>query len=116
MAKLAYVHEVAGPDDYVYDGNLYFNVFRKDVDFLWYSTEPNLMLEPLQALTGYRYDPYELIERYEPKVISDLRIDVTDPRIAAHYEPVPQYPHMYVRRAPAVAGGGAPGGSARAGR
>ena len=98
MARFEYVHAVTEPGDYVYDGRLEFNLFRKDPDFFYSEVEPHRgFIKTMERLRGYHFDAYALIERYKPKVISDVGIDVEDPRIAEFYEPVPGIPRMYVR-------------------
>ena len=99
LAEIAYVLDVTGEDDYVYDGNIEFNLFRRDVDFVWYMAgRPYKAAETLAALRGYDYDVLRAIERYRPAVISTFGIaDLTDPRIARHYAPSAHYPHLYLR-------------------
>jgi len=104
MARLAYVHAVTDPDDYVYDGQMQFNLFRKDLDFFYYGAFKTVdAVEVMERLRGYERDWYAAIERYRPKIISDHRMDVDDPRIAKHYEPVPGHDGMYVLRGHGVA-------------
>ena len=100
LAKIQYVMDLTEPDDYVYDGNIFFNLFRRDVDFIWYMAgEPYKAAETLAILIDYDYNVYEAIERYEPKVISNFGIDnMNDPRIADHYVPSPEYDDLFIRR------------------
>ena len=99
LAEIAYVLNVTDEDDYVYDGNITFNLFRRDVDFVWYlAGSPYKAVQTLAALRGYDYDVLRAIERYRPAVISTFGIsDLTDPRIARHYAPSARYPHLYLR-------------------
>ena len=99
LAKIQYVMDLTNKDDHVYDGNIRFNVFRPDVDFIWYMAGPPYKArETLAALLDYRYNIYEAIDRYEPKVISDFAIgDMSDPRIANHYVRSPVYDDLYIR-------------------
>ena len=99
LAKIQYVLDLTNEDDYVYDGNIMFNVFRRDVDFIWYMAGPPYKArETLASLLDYRYDVYAAIDRFEPKVISEFGIDnMNDPRIATHYVQSPKYSDLYLR-------------------
>ncbi len=99
LAKIQYVLDLTTKDDYVYDGNIRFNVFRNDVDFIWYMAGPPYKArETLASLLDYRYNIYESIERFQPKVISDFGIEnMDDPRIANHYVRSPEYDDLYIR-------------------
>ena len=99
LAKIQYVLDLTNKDDHVYDGNISFNVFRPDVDFIWYMAGPPYKArETLAALLDYHYNIYEAIDRYKPKVISDFAIeDMSDPRIANHYVRSPEYDDLYIR-------------------
>lgn len=87
LRKINLVTRSSGPEDYVFDGNILFNVFRKDLDYFWYSGNPGTgVLATYRAMTGYEYDIYKLIEEKKPKVISSSYIEnMNDPRIADHY-------------------------------
>ena len=99
LAKIQYVLDLTNKNDHVYDGNIRFNVFRPDVDFIWYMAGPPYKArETLAALLDYHYDIYEAIDRYEPKIISDFAIEnMSDPRIADHYVRSPVYDDLYIR-------------------
>lgn len=102
LAIVEYVRDVTSPQDYVYDGDAQFNLFRKDVDYFWFSVRhhPRLggALMTYQSMTDYHYDIYELIERYKPKVIWEYQVDVNDPRIAAYYAQSAEYGAIYIRK------------------
>ena len=98
LERIEYVLEVADPDDYVYDGDIQFNLFRKDLDYFWYSVRPGTgILATYQSLYPYHYDIYELVERLRPKVVSAHYLDPYDPRIASRYYPNPKY-RVLIRR------------------
>lgn len=98
LQKIDYVLRIARPSDYVYDGDILFNVFRKDIDFFWYSLDRQDGLETYQSLRPYHYDIYESIERYQPKVISTYYIqNLADPRIQNFYQRSADYPDLLVR-------------------
>ena len=100
LAKIERVLTLTEPDDYVYDGNILFNLFRRDVDFVWWMAgEPYKAIETLEALRDYEYDIYERIETYEPKIISDFGIpDMNHPVIAENYVRDKVFPELYVRQ------------------
>lgn len=81
---IEYSLSVTDSDDLIYDGNFVFNIFRKDLSYLWYGITDTI--PAYVKVTGYNYDVYDLIEKRKPKIISDAHIDMTDSRIANHYE------------------------------
>ena len=99
LAKIQYVLDLTGPDDYVYDGNIFFNLFRRDVDFIWFMAgEPYKAAETLAVLKDYDYNVYRAIAAYKPKVISSFGIgNMNDPRIANHYVQSPEYDDLFIR-------------------
>jgi 4-amino-4-deoxy-L-arabinose transferase-like glycosyltransferase len=98
LARIEYVLEHTQASDYVYDGNITFNLFRKDIDFFWYSVSKGRLLDKYKRLTGYRYDIYKIIDKYEPKIISDHGIDdMRHPVIQKYYRKDPVYEDLYLR-------------------
>ena len=106
LARIERVLTLTEPDDYVYDGNIIFNLFRKDVDFVWWMTgDPYKAIETLETVKDYEYDIYERIETYEPKIISSFGIpDMSRPVIAENYVQDEMFPELYVRQPTAVPG------------
>jgi len=99
LQKINYVLSVTKPNDHVYDGDILFNVFRKDIDFFWYSLDRQDGLETYQSLRPYDYDIYESIERYQPRVISTYYIqNLADPRIQNFYQRSANYPDLLLRK------------------
>ena len=99
LKKIEYVLSITRGNDYVYDGNILFNIFRKDIDFFWFSIDPRwTTLETFQTMTDYKYDIYEIINRVKPKVISNYYIgNMEDHRIKNHYERSKQYADLFIR-------------------
>ena len=91
---------ITNKDDLVYDGHILFNVFRKDIDFFWYSIDPHLgTLETFQTMTDYHYNVYEIIDRVKPKVISNYNIDnMEDYRIKNHYVQSEHHQDLFIRK------------------
>jgi len=98
LQKISYVLSITKPDDYVYDGNALFNIFRKDLDFFWFSVDQGDALTTYSRMTGYQYNIYELVEQFKPKVISNYFIpNMSDPRIAEHYKQSSRYKDLFIR-------------------
>ncbi|NEP60811.1 MAG: glycosyltransferase family 39 protein [Symploca sp. SIO2G7] len=96
--KIDYVLSLTDIDGYVYDGDAQFNVFRKDVDFFWFQVRPEGALEIYQRIADYDYDIYQLIETYQPQVISTFQIgNLQDRRIADYYVQSPVYDDLLIR-------------------
>ncbi|MFH1615460.1 MAG: glycosyltransferase family 39 protein [Planctomycetota bacterium] len=76
LDKAAYVLSITSPGDCVYDGDRRFNLFRRDVDFFWFSLDPQTgALAAYKMLTGYEYNVCENIRRLKPKVVSTKYVD-----------------------------------------
>lgn len=98
LEKINYVLSVTDEEDFIYDGDILFNVFRKDIDFFWLSVRPKFHLETYQTITQYDYDIYELIDKYKPKVISNHYIkNMRDGRIGRHYVQSQGYKDLFIR-------------------
>lgn len=100
LDKISYVLSVTAPADYVYDGNVLFNLYRKDIDFFWYRGKRGVgVLDTYRLTQGYVFDACASIERYKPKVVSSEYIDdVSDPRISAHYVRSDVFDDLLLRR------------------
>ena len=98
LDEIACVLETAGPAEAVYDGDAMFNVFRRDVDYFWFSLGDRQMLESYRRLRPYELDIYDRIEKVKPKIISTFEIkDLDDARIRDHYAKSERYPNLLVR-------------------
>ena len=99
VEKMEYVISNTNRSDYVYDGDIQFNIFRKDIDFFWYSVGPNTGLETYESLYAYDYNIYELIDRFKPKIISNYYIDnMNHEIIKKQYHPSDKYEDIFVRK------------------
>ena len=106
LGKIAYVNEVARPDARVYDGNILFNIFRRDIDFLWYMVVPPYQAaQTLALLNDYDYDIYARIEEHMPDIIQVYNpnkpedppyLDASEPIISENYVPSPSYDGLYL--------------------
>lgn len=98
LAKIEYVLAETGPEDRVYDGDAQFNIFRKDIDYFWFSVKPKTgNLTAYRLMREYSYDPYQSISEKQPKVISDSFIRMKEPAVAEHYTRSPLFKDIYIR-------------------
>lgn len=98
LEKINYVLSVTDKEDYVYDGDILFNVFRKDIDFFWLSVRPKYHMATYKTITQYDYDIYELIDKHKPRIISNYYIsNMEDRRISRHYVQSDIYEDLYIR-------------------
>ena len=111
LAKIDYVNQVARPDARVYDGNILFNVFRRDVDFLWYMVVPPYKApETMAIIADYDYDVYARIEERRPDIIQVYNpnkdnlayLDAEQPVIRDNYLPSQAYDGLYLLNDPEV--------------
>lgn len=99
LRKIEYVLSVTGTDDLVYDGDANFNLFRKDMDYFWFSVRPERgVLAAYQLLRPYAYDPYLLIEERQPKIISDSFLKTKNPIILEGYTRSGEYKDLWLRK------------------
>jgi hypothetical protein len=99
LKKIDHVLSITDTEDFVYDGEVLFNVFREDIDFFWFNVKPHSGgLVTYQTMTRYDYDIYELIDTFKPKVISNYYIgNMHDSRIAKHYVQSEIYEDLFIR-------------------
>lgn len=100
MDKVSWVLKNTNPTDYVYDGDARFNLFRKDIDFFWYSTEPGKGgLGTYKKLKPYTYNVHSAIQKYQPKVVSNLFVGnlLEDSTLLNKYSRSEKYPDLYVK-------------------
>lgn len=100
LNKVEWVLQQTNPQDYVYDGDIYFNLFRKDIDFFWYSTEPGKGgLGTYKKLKPYEYDIHSSILTYQPKVVSNLFLqEMPGGEVLSNYSQSERHPDLYVRK------------------
>jgi len=101
LKRIAYVLENTDPSQCVYDGydlgnNSRFNLFRKDIDYFWWSLHPWEALPLYIKMTGYYYDVYQRIEEKKPELVRNYLIDVNYPFLRKCYARVSDiYPRYY---------------------
>jgi len=98
LAKINYVLSITNQEDLVYDGAIRFNIFRKDISFFWIHET----LGGYLMANGYnfsKHDTYELIETFEPKVISNVCIsNMEDIRIKNYYLQSGRFKDIFIRK------------------
>jgi len=99
IEKINYVLSITGPQDFVYDGKVAFNLFRRDIDYFWFSVRPDKALATYQTMTQYNYDIYELIEKFRPKIISDCQIqNIRHEAVASDYIQSDKFENLFIRK------------------
>ncbi len=102
LKLVEYVLSITDEDDHIYDGAARFNVFRKDIDYFWFSvrpknSNPGALASYQQNIADYHYDVYESIDRHKPKVIARHYIDPKHPSISNHYKQSDLVDWLYIR-------------------
>lgn len=99
LKKIEYVLSVTSPNDYVYDGDANFNIFRKDINYFWFSVKPKTgVLVAYRLLRNYDYDVYKLIDKLKPIVISNSFIKKKNPAVMDNYEKSKIFNDLYIRK------------------
>ncbi len=101
ISNMEYVLSVSEPGEaffFVGHKNIKINLFRKDVDFFWFCTEPKKCLDTYQSFREYDYDPASLIKKHRPRIVfvhHDFEVDDLDMK---EYDKSPEYKRIYIRR------------------
>ena len=98
LDQIAYVLKVTSPSDTACDPYVIFNVFRKDVDYFWFSLDDKHMLATYKRLRPYELDIYDRIDKMKPKAVSTFGIEnLDDARIRDHYVKSDRFPTILIR-------------------
>ncbi len=104
LAFMTELNALSAPGEVVFDASeFHFNLFRRDPDYFWYNVpttkDMNTALPAYQQLAGYRYDPYEIIERTRPRWIwaGAEFLDTHRPELPARYAPT-HLPYIWLRK------------------
>ena len=98
LKKINYVISVTNANDYVYDGDIQFNLFRKDIDYFWFSLRPGRGLTTYQKLVDYKYDLEAAILKLRPRVVADyLLTSEMKQRLSTLYHPTAEFPDLWIR-------------------
>ena len=98
MIELARSATPAG--ECVHDGDNQFNVFRKPLDYYWYSLGEHGVMERYEKVVPRGYDRNRLFLEHAPRVVATDELVKLDPAIAAHYAPSALDPAISLRREP----------------
>jgi len=99
LRKIDFVLRNTDPGERVYDGDIRFNVFRRDLHYFWYAIQ-NGGLETYNRLTGGRfadYDACRLVREMEPRFISRVGLDPDRCGLRDRYRDTP-FSHLYARK------------------
>jgi len=98
IEKIRYVLDNSSEDDLIYDGDIRFNLFRRDIDFYYFSVRPHTGgLATEQKLRGYDYNIYKIISEKKPKIISTYYIDdLENSIIKNNYKKSKKYEELYI--------------------
>ena len=82
MEKIEFVLNHTKETDAIYDGDIQFNLFRKDLHYFWYGLKKNKEFATYKKITGSSnkyadYNIYRLIREKKPTFISDTRLKIT---------------------------------------
>ncbi len=92
LNRIRFALENTEKTDTVYDGIPYFNLFRKDLHYFWFSADPNGTIAHYNAVTKGRYAGYDIVSlicEKRPKLITNYKIDMNDTRLTGLYSKAP---------------------------
>lgn len=99
LNAVSFVLENTTKKNCVYDGNIKFNLFRKDLHYFWYSVNKGKLLDSYNLVTNNKYKDYniyEFIKKKKPKIISDFAISVDTKFISEQYKET-EFEHIYIK-------------------
>jgi len=99
LAKVEYVLSRSRPWDRIYDGDIRFNLFRRDLHYFWYCLGPGKERDTHKRLTGGRFAdfvPEEWVRELRPRFISNRGLDLNAPELSCWYKPSP-FENLYER-------------------
>jgi tetratricopeptide (TPR) repeat protein len=91
LKRIKYTLSAVDPSQSVYDGygfrkKSFFNLFRKDINFLWFSSSAqNIEISSYEKLTNYYYDTLSSIKEKKPELIRNYRLDLNSSFLKSHY-------------------------------
>ena len=90
IEMFAYTLAHSDRSDYFYDSENNFNLFRKDIDFFWFSTRNDGALHIFKSISNYNYNISDLFYIYKPKFFYPANISDDDYRnIIMDYNSIP---------------------------
>jgi hypothetical protein len=100
LEKIDFVIQNSVPADFIYDGNIKFNLFRRDLHYFWYSVAPGGHIDTYNQLTNNRFGDYDicqLIKSRNPKIISDFEVRISDCGLEEVYHET-ELENLYIRK------------------
>ena len=100
LSKVEFVIDNTTDSDLVYDGNIQFNLYRRDLHYFWFSVGEGKGLDTYTSLTDSKYGDYDgcqLIESKRPRFISDYDLDLPACGLRALYDKT-RYDGLYMLR------------------
>ena len=85
--------------DVIYDGDIQYNIFRKDLHYFWYLFGKKRLLNNYNKITGNRYgdyDIYELVREKKPKFISLIHLEMKKEDLSRFYKET-KFKDLYLR-------------------
>jgi hypothetical protein len=109
LAMIELARSATPPGERVHDGDNQFNVFRRPLDYYWYSLGKDGVMERYEKVAPRGYDLEGLFREHAPRVVATSELAKIDPAIAAHYAPSALDPSISLRVEPYAVGGAAQG-------
>lgn len=99
LQRIRYVLENSDKTDLVYDGDIKFNLFRRDIHYFWYGLRRGKEFDAYNDVTGGMpadYDVCRLIRQKQPRFISDFFLNLSRCRLNSNYR-FTGYKSLYFR-------------------
>jgi len=99
LAKVDFVIHNSTDSDHIYDGDIQFNLYRRDLHYFWFSVGENKGLDTYNAITADKYGDYdicELIRAQQPRFISNYELRLARCGLRPFYEETP-FSGLFVR-------------------
>ena len=114
LAMIELARSKTPPGERVHDGDNQFNVFRKPLDYYWYSLGEHGVMERYEKVAPRGYDRNRLFLEHAPRVVATAELAHVDPAIAAHYAPSALDPRISLCVEPYVVASAGPDAAAAA--
>jgi hypothetical protein len=100
LSRINYVLTHTSPGEHVHDGDAQINLFRPDIDFMWFSLKRRSGgLATMQQLRHYQQNLGERIEEHQPRIITLVGLKKSErPAILEHYREVPEFRGLFIRK------------------
>lgn len=102
--RIKYVLNTVPPGVPVYDGENNFNIFRPDIDYLWFVACDERVVKNItsfhQALTGRYFDKYAALRARRPLIISASFLDMQHEYIKDNYRTSDRFDDLYMLNEP----------------